>query len=229
MFTLFVKGGRAKNSNFRTVLNVQRSLFALRVVVRRKNSTTLWPESTMHKYLIKRCISQYTIRRCSFEACVGMATSVCMFLSLCFCVCVCVFVFLCLCLRVCVSVLLIVCVCLCLCVLCFYVFVSLCLCLCVCFCFCVCGFVFVCLCLCVCVCVLAFVCETGSERKPGFCATTKGTCNALVKRTNFCNVFPSVLSSVPSVASMLVLLSIKQTDRILSGYCALWAYVSCHV
>ena len=44
----------------------------------------------MPQCLKERCISQYTIWRCSFEVCVGMATSVCMF---CVCVRVCVFVF----------------------------------------------------------------------------------------------------------------------------------------
>ena len=126
--------------------------------------------------------------RCSFEVCVGMATSVCRFLCLyifvcvfvflCSCflvcvflcillwVCVCVFVFLCF--RVCVfmfvcCVLLFVFVCLCFYV-CAFVFVFSCLCVCLCscvgLCLCFCGsmFLFLCVCVCVLVCVLCWVC-----------------------------------------------------------------------
>ena len=109
--------------------------------------------------------------RCSFEVCVGMATSVCMLL--CLYISVCVFVFVCFvfpCFYVFVFVFL--CVCLC-------SFLSLCLCVCVsvlsfmfvCLCFCVfvCSFVGLCLCfvwfcLCFCVCVLC-VCVSHSVPK----------------------------------------------------------------
>ena len=106
--------------------------------------------------------------RCSFEVCVGMATSVCMFLCLCVCVvlfaclfaffcgfvfvylCSCVFVFAFLCLCICVFVFVLLCFCV-------FAFVALCLCfrvcvfVCVLVWVCVSVFVFVLLCLCVCV------------------------------------------------------------------------------